>query len=68
MTAPTWLTTQDVAALLGISTESVRRAITRKDWGAYSYGGVLRVKQSELDRFVEQHTTKPAKSRRWGAA
>lgn len=57
MTAPTYLTAQDVADLLGISAESVRRAIKREDLRAFSYGHVLRIEKSEVDRFIAKHMT-----------
>lgn len=51
------LKTKDAAAYLACSTETVRRAIARGHLTAERYGRVLRIRQSELDRFVAANRT-----------
>lgn len=51
------LTSAEVAEQLACSDESVRRAIKRGDLRAMKYGRLLRIPQSELDRFIAAHMT-----------
>lgn len=53
----TYLSPKQVGDLLGISAESVRRAIHRGDLPAFSYGSVLRIARTDLDAFIRSHQT-----------
>lgn len=59
-----FLTSAQAAEQLACSDESIRRAIKRGDLTAVSYGRLLRIRQSELDRFITAHSTTPELTRR----
>jgi excisionase family DNA binding protein len=61
-----FLTSAQAAEQLACSDESIRRAIKRGDLTAVTYGRLVRIRQSELDRFITAHSTRstPAARRR----
>lgn len=64
MTAPTsYLSTADVATVLGCSHDSVLRAIARGDLPAFRYGRLVRVAQADLDAFLTTHTSSRTRRR-----
>jgi excisionase family DNA binding protein len=50
------LSIQQVAELLGCSTRSVRRRIDQGELPAFVDGRLVRVRASDLDRYIEQRT------------
>jgi excisionase family DNA binding protein len=60
----TWLSPTDVATELGISRDSVLRAIKRGDLPAMTYGRLVRVSRDDLTAFIATHMTAPPARRR----
>ena len=52
--APTWLSTKEAAAYLGINLRTLYRFIDEGELPAYKFGRVIRLRQEELDCFIEQ--------------
>ena len=48
-----WLSTREAAAQLGITTRTLYRMIDSGQLPAYKFGRVIRLKEDELDAFVE---------------
>ena len=48
-----WLSTREAAARLGITTRTLYRMIDSGQLPAYKFGRVIRLKEHELDAFVE---------------
>jgi len=48
-----WLSTKEAAARLGVALRSLYRFIDEGELVAYKFGRVIRLKQSDVDRFVE---------------
>ncbi|MDA8035463.1 MAG: helix-turn-helix domain-containing protein [Actinomycetota bacterium] len=50
---PTWMSTKEAAAYLGINLRTLYRFIDEGDLPAYRFGRVIRLRQGELDTFIE---------------
>jgi excisionase family DNA binding protein len=48
-------TLNEVADLLEVSTRTVRRAIDRNELVAHYFGSAVRISESDLKAFVDQH-------------
>ena len=48
-----WLSTKDSAGRLGISLRSLYRFIDEGSLPAYKFGRVIRLKSTDVDRFIE---------------
>lgn len=54
-----WLSTSDAAKALGITPRTLYRFIDAGDLPAYRFGRVIRVKQSDVDAFIEAARIQP---------
>lgn len=54
-----WLSTADAAKSLGITTRTLYRFINQGDLPAYRFGRVIRVKQEDVDQFIEASRIEP---------
>lgn len=54
-----WLSTREAARHLGITTRTLYRLIDGGQLPAYKFGRVIRLKESEVDAFVEQARIEP---------
>jgi excisionase family DNA binding protein len=54
-----WLSTKDAAERLGITLRSLYRFIDEGDLIAYKFGRVIRLQQSDVDRFIEKSRIAP---------
>ncbi|MCY4518688.1 MAG: helix-turn-helix domain-containing protein [Acidimicrobiaceae bacterium] len=54
-----WLSTLKAANRMGITTRTLYRFIDRGDLPAYRFGRVIRLRLSDVDRFVEQCKVEP---------
>jgi excisionase family DNA binding protein len=53
MTEPiTWLSTKEASECLGITLRSLYRFIDEGDLVAYKFGRVIRIQQSDVDKFI----------------
>ncbi len=60
MTEPIdWLSTKQAAECLGITLRSLYRFIDEGDLVAYKFGRVIRIQQSDVDRFIEASRIAP---------
>ncbi len=60
MTEPiTWMTTKEASELLGITLRSLYRFIDEGDLVAYKFGRVIRIQQSDVDRFIDASRIAP---------
>ena len=50
---PVWLSTKEAAEALGVTLRSLYRFIDEGDLTAYKFGRVIRLKQEDLDRYIE---------------
>ena len=57
--ATQWLGTKDAAARLGITLRSLYRFIDEGDLAAYKFGRVIRLKEEDVDRFIESCRIQP---------
>ncbi|MDA8312107.1 MAG: helix-turn-helix domain-containing protein [Actinomycetota bacterium] len=48
-----WLSTKDASARLGVTLRSLYRFIDGGDLAAYKFGRVIRLKEEDVDRFIE---------------
>ena len=48
-----WLSTREAAAQLGVTTRTLYRMIDSGQLPAYKFGRVIRLKEHEVDAFVE---------------
>lgn len=48
-----WLSTREASARLGITLRSLYRFIDGGDLTAYKFGRVIRLKQDDVERFIE---------------
>ena len=48
-----WLGTKDAAARMGLTLRSLYRFIDEGDLPAYKFGRVIRIKEADVDRFIE---------------
>lgn len=49
------LTVKQVAGMLNISVSSIYRLLDRKELPSYKIGGALRIKQSDVDTYLERN-------------
>ncbi|MFP5320704.1 MAG: helix-turn-helix domain-containing protein [Acidimicrobiia bacterium] len=54
-----WLSTADAAKALGITPRTLYRFIDAGDLPAYRFGRVIRVKQADVDAFIEGARIQP---------
>ena len=54
-----WLSTQEAARRLGITTRTLYRFVDQGDLAAYRMGRVIRVKASDVDTFIESSRIEP---------
>jgi len=57
--SPMWLSTADAAAALGITLRTVYRLIDDGELQAFRIGRVIRLKQTDVDAFLEQARIRP---------
>ena len=55
----TWLSTAAAAKRLGITPRTLYRFIDQGDIPAYRFGRVIRLKQDEVDAFIDQNRIEP---------
>lgn len=62
MTQPLrWLSTKEASARLGITLRTLYRLIDEGQVPAYKFGRVIRLKESEVDEFIESARVEPGK-------
>jgi len=49
-----WLSTKEAAARLGITLRSLYRFIDAGELVAYKFGRVIRLKEDDIDRYIEE--------------
>jgi len=54
-----WLSTQDAAKRLGITPRTLYRFIDQGELPAYRLGRVIRLKQDDVDQFIESSRIEP---------
>jgi len=54
-----WLNTEEAARRLGITTRTLYRFIDKGDLAAYRFGRVFRLKQSDVDTFIDECRVEP---------
>jgi putative molybdopterin biosynthesis protein len=54
-----WLSTQDAAKRLGVTSRTLYRFIDQGELPAYRLGRVIRLKLDEVDRFIESSRIQP---------
>ncbi len=54
-----WLSTADAAKALGITPRTLYRFIDQGELAAYRFGRVIRVKQTDVDAFIEASRIEP---------
>ncbi|NNC79452.1 MAG: helix-turn-helix domain-containing protein [Acidimicrobiales bacterium] len=54
-----WLSTKEAAAALGLTPRTLYRLIDEGQLPAYRFGRVIRLKQTEVDAFVETSRIEP---------
>ena len=54
-----WLSTQESARLLGITPRTLYRFIDQGEIPAYRFGRVIRLKESDIDAFIESRRIEP---------
>ena len=60
MTTPIkWLSTAEAARYLGITSRTLYRFIDEDQIPGYRFGRVIRLKQDDVDRFIENSRIKP---------
>jgi excisionase family DNA binding protein len=55
----TWLSTKDASERLGITLRSLYRFIDEGDLVAYKFGRVIRIQESDVERFIEASRISP---------
>jgi excisionase family DNA binding protein len=56
---PTWLSSSEAATWLGVTTRTLYRFIDEGQLSAYRFGRVIRLKQDEIEAFVEACRIRP---------
>jgi excisionase family DNA binding protein len=56
---PTWLSTKEASSRLGITLRTLYRLIDEGQVPAYKFGRVIRLKESEVDSFIEGARVEP---------
>jgi excisionase family DNA binding protein len=60
MTEPTrWLSTKEASNRLGVTLRSLYRFIDEGDLVAYKFGRVIRLQETDVDRFIEASRIEP---------
>ena len=54
-----WLSTAEAAKYLGITPRTLYRFIDQGDIAAFRFGRVIRLKQDDVDRFIEARRIQP---------
>jgi excisionase family DNA binding protein len=54
-----WLSTKEAAARLGITLRSLYRFIDEGDLAAYKFGRVIRLKEDDVNRYIESCRIQP---------
>ena len=54
-----WMSTGEAARRLGVTVRTLYRLIDRSDLPAYQFGRVIRLKESEIDAFIEASRIAP---------
>ena len=54
-----WLSTKEASERLGITLRSLYRFIDEGDLVAYKFGRVIRIQESDVDRFIEASRISP---------
>ena len=54
-----WLSTGDAADYLGITARTLYRFINEGQIPGYRFGRVIRLKQSDVDKFIDQNRIEP---------
>lgn len=57
--APRWLSTAEAAARLGVTRRTLYRFIDEGELAAYKMGRVIRLRQDDLDAFLESRRIRP---------
>lgn len=52
-----WLSVEDVAQILKMDEETIRKWIRRKQLKAYKFGRDYRIKRDDFDQFVKERAT-----------
>ena len=55
----TWLSTNEAAKLLGLTTSTLYRLIDDGQLPAYRFGRVIRIKANDIDAFIASSMIKP---------
>jgi putative molybdopterin biosynthesis protein len=56
---PNWLSTAEAARYLGITPRTLYRFIDQGQLPAYRFGRVIRLKQADVDQFIEVRRIEP---------
>lgn len=54
-----WMSTQEAARRLGVTTRTLYRFVDEGQVPAYKLGRVFRLKESDVDEFIERSRVKP---------
>ena len=54
-----WLSTKEAAELLGVTLRSLYRFIDEGDLVAYKFGRVIRIQQTDVERFIQASRIAP---------
>ncbi len=54
-----WLSTKEASELLGVTLRSLYRFIDEGDLVAYKFGRVIRIQQTDVERFIEASRIAP---------
>ena len=54
-----WMSTKDAASYLGVNLRTLYRFIDEGELPAYKFGRVIRLKEADLERFVESARIAP---------
>lgn len=55
----TWLSTKEAARRLGIANRTLYRLIDEGQIAAYKFGRVIRIQETDVDRFIESARIEP---------
>lgn len=55
----TWLSTAEAARRLGVTTRTLYRFIDEGDLPAYKFGRVIRLRESDIDAFIDASRIAP---------
>ena len=57
--AVTWLSTAEASRRLGINTRTLYRLVDEGQLAAYKFGRVIRLKEADIDGFIESSRVQP---------